>query len=484
MIPPTPLPQPAYRYRTCALRPNWPFLGLLILLGALIPLFVFGGFIVDDFEEHDLGNLTGQGHWEGGTTFQVVDTKPFTGLQSVHHAQDSSRSIRYYSEDPSGTGSFVFFDWFVAGMAGAESYSPLVNIVGCKTLAPTSCYILGGAQIEHNAGQWDFGYRVGAIFTPTSEDIGSEEWHFIGVEWDLSVWKFRVKINSEDWSNWITFDEEDKKEEISEVKSIMVYTKLQELWIDDFVEEYSPELEIIGIAPDSGTEITDFESNLTIQYKYFDWEVHNGFIVNFKDSKIGGLANSVLFEKDDLDPSGTGQEIINLADFGIDSNGRWDLTGLGFGTKIDIQGGMFLTTRGYIDFWTDQLVLDPYYLIINVEGLPDFYVFTDASTWYGVNVDRFDDPTAFFTSVVGLMTPTFEKLGEFGRRTSGLLDANESYDRGYSLGEVFPLINAYIKKIDLFFGGFPLASFFKYLILLMFAGFIIRTILKFIPTLG
>lgn len=243
-------------------------------------------------------------------------------------------------------------------------------------------------------------------------------------------------------------------------------------------------MRIWGIDPATGTEITDLNTEIEIGYEGFDWEIYEGFMVNFRDNKLGVVVNSIQFLADDLDPSGTGEKIINLQDFNFDSNGIWDLTGFGFGTHLDIEGGMFITTRGWIDFWTDDLIDPPYYLTINVEGLPDPYVFTEPEDWYSTNVERFDTPTTLFTSFVGLLSPIFEKVGDFGIRAQAMFDQNEAYDRGYSLGEIFPLLNGYIQKIDQFFGGFPLVSFFKYLILVMLAIFIIRVVMKFIPFFG
>lgn len=454
---PNPIPQPTF------LPSRWLSAGFLVLLGVLIPLFVFGAsdFVIDDFEGYNLGDLAGQGGWEAGASFpslQVNADKFQHGLQSIKSSVSYTEIQKTTAEEiTNGTQSFWFWSELKVGWKIRlleETYPDRIEI---------------------------YNSTAGIRYALTGEvicDVPTSEWINFQIEWDCPINKVRFNCNFAGWTDW------KNSRDLDYISVFYITTEKANIYFDNLTGEYIPEMEIVGISPESGSEITDFGTNLTIEYRYFDWEIYNGFIVNFIDKKIGSLANSILFEKDDLDPSGTGQKTIGLENFGIDSNGRWDLTGLGFGTKLDIEGGMFLTTRGYIDFWTNELVLDPYYLIINVEGLPEFYAFTDAPTWYSANVERFDAPTAFFTSFVNLMTPTFEKLGEFGRKTLTLFDSNESYDRGYALGEIFPLINAYIKKIDLFFGGFPLASFFKYLILLMFAGFIIRTILKFIPMLG
>lgn len=244
-------------------------------------------------------------------------------------------------------------------------------------------------------------------------------------------------------------------------------------------------LKIYGSSPASGTTITDFESpSLSITYQGFDWDIYDGFVVNFRDDVIGVAAKSIQFLAEDLDPSGNGTEVINLADFEIDENGKWYLTALGFGADLDIQGGMFLTTRGYVDFWSDELVDPEYYLNINVAGLPTPYTFDEPETWYSENVLRFDSPTTFFTSFTDIFGPIFEKIAEFGNRILPMFNQTEAYDRGYALGEIFPIARGYISKIDMFFGGFPLASFLTYIILIMLGIFIFRIIMKFIPFLG
>jgi len=458
---PDPTPQPAI------LRLNWLAAGLIILLGSLIPLFVFGAddLIVDDFEAYDLGNLTGQGDWVelpgGYDPLQVNTDDAQSGSKSIKGTSDWTGNIRTESGVANGIQSFWFY------------------------ILPPPNHGLAFGFWENTTRKFYLSGLAGAdvrIMLDGSKEICeviAEEWINLQIEWDAPTNKVRFNCDLAGWGEWENVTSFDYIEKFS-----IAFAK--ESFVDNLTGEYIPQMEIVGISPGTGTEITDFETNLTIEYRNFDWEIYSGFIVNFKDDKIDSLANSVLFEVDDdeLDPSGTGQKTISLNTFGIDTNGKWNLTGLGFGTKLDIEGGMYLTTRGYIDFWTNELVKEPYYLIINVSGLPEFYTFTDAPDWYSTNVDRFVTPTVFFTSVVGLMSPLFEKISEFGRRTLMLFDTNESYDRGFALGEIFPLINGYIEKIDLFFGGFPLGSFFKYLILLMFAGFIIRTILKFIPLFG
>lgn len=459
-------------------------LGVLILLGVLIPLFVFGNgdFIIDDFESYNLGDLVGQGDWTGNAGyFNVTTALPFAGEKSIKSAW-SIQGFKGVTKTP------------VEGKATGV-ISVAVYVENCYDAEHDTCVMLNlygdgiplGASVltAQGGNPLSFGStRYNEDFILVTPNITKLAWHLIQIDFNALAWTYRMKIDSNDWSDYIDLGHPEEKDFINEIDAFKVTAYWSKYYFDEIGGEYIPELGIEGLAPDSGTEITDFDDTLTIKYSNFDWDIYDGFIVNFKDDYLDFLANSVLFEADDLDASGTGEEIISLEDFGIDSNGKWNLTALGFGSELDIQGGLFLTSRGYINFWTGELVKEPYHLIINVEGLPEIYTFSDADEWYSANVERYASSTALFTSFVGLTSEMFQKVGEFANRSSNLFDKNESYERGYALGEIFPLINGYISKIDIFFGGFPLASTFKYLILLMFAGFIIKTVFKFIPLFG
>lgn len=239
------------------------------------------------------------------------------------------------------------------------------------------------------------------------------------------------------------------------------------------------EPQIIATSPTSGSTITSTSTNLIFNYLNLDWDTYDGFIINFKDSK-GVRATSKLFEEADLDPSGSGSETLPLSDFDIDQNGNWYLTGYAYGTTGQF-GGNPPVLYGTIDIYSDELVLDNYYLNFNVEGLSEPYTFASSTDWYSEKVDRFASPTAMFSAFVGLLAPIFEKVADFGTRVQGMLNQTEAYDRGFSLGEVFPILNGYVAKIDGFFGSFPLASFLKYACLIMLAIFIVRAVLHFIP---
>jgi hypothetical protein len=128
-----------------------------------------------------------------------------------------------------------------------------------------------------------------------------------------------------------------------------------------------------------------------------------------------------------------------------------------------------------------------YNLIFNVSGFHTPYSFTDFDTRYTANVPNYGTPSAWATGMIGYLQPILEKVAEFGARIQDYLDTSTAWQRGNDIGSVFPVINAYILKINIFFGGFPIAQFFQWGILIMIGMFSVKIILKllaFIPMIG
>lgn len=451
---------------------KWAVVGFFILLGALVPLCAFADWtapFTDDFEAYNLVKLTGQGGWVGNNYCIVVDDQTYSGTKAVM-SKYGTDGYAYKDFDVSTRGIISF--WFLDVSSGGQAWE-LKEAGGATVFNVKSICNLENCALDYfdrTGGYWK---------TYTNFDF--DKWHNLQIRWFTETETFYYSFNF-DFEGWQEPMSEPYYDDVARFK-MTFYADNEGL---DMIlgEAIEPQMEIKGISPDSGTVITNLDTNLTIEYKLFDWEIYDGFIVNFKNNKTGIFGNSIQFLEADLDPSGTGSKTINLENFGIDYNGRWNLTGIGFGSHLDIEGGMFITTRGWVDFWTDDLVSTPYYLLFDVEELSTPYTFTTAEAWYSANVERFATSTQLFNSFVGLLSPIFEKVGDFGFSVQGMFDQDEAYDRGYGLGEIFPLLNGYVQKIDLFFGGFPLVSFFKYLILVMLAIFIIRIVMKFIPFLG
>lgn len=462
---------------------KWLVVIVLILFGMLIPFLAFGeqeGLFYDTFDDYNLGVLNEQGGWTGSTAFQVVDDITQDGPQSAYITNSSScYSIRKDGAIGKTTGIQSSYFYFDGTMSGITIHT---WIYLTPEIPPGGNF--GYCGFKYNSGtlKWEFSYYLPdpPSLVVIDDDVSVDTWHSVQMEFDSNNWEFRVKLDSNAWSDWIDFAYV-PPEERTDMLGQRILVQGMKLWWDTMGGEISAEPYIEGTLPESGSTITDLDDEITINFYNIDPEIYQGLLVGFKDDKLEVFSDTYDF--DELE-NGTGQFTIPLSTFNFDSNRKWWLRGIAYGSHLDIQGGMFLTTRGWIDFFTDDLVIDPYYLLLDIEGLPTEYIFTDPEDWYGTNVERFDAPTQLFISFVGLLSPVFEKVGDFGVRVQGMFDQDEAYDRGYGLGEIFPLLNGYIQKIDQFFGGFPLVSFFKYLILVMLAIFVIRVVMKFIPFFG
>jgi hypothetical protein len=112
-------------------------------------------------------------------------------------------------------------------------------------------------------------------------------------------------------------------------------------------------------------------------------------------------------------------------------------------------------------------------------------VFPDWATWYAGNSSGgYGTPSAFATSFVGFFTPIFTAMSDTMTNAISITDLVGAYDKGFELSNIFPTAQAYLDKINFFFGGFPLVQFFEFTISLYFGIFLIRAIFKFIPFFG
>jgi len=159
-----------------------------------------------------------------------------------------------------------------------------------------------------------------------------------------------------------------------------------------------------------------------------------------------------------------------ISEFGITENGNWQLKA---NQEWDANTFVDLTPEPAITFNFD------------VAGNSIPYTFVDWDTWYPENAaGGYTAPSDFADSIEGFFEPIFTNAYQFANRTLAYFNADTSYDKGHEIGLVFPTTQAYLNKINVFFGGFPLIQFFEFLIIVMLGIFIIRTIFKFIPFFG
>jgi|GEM_PF-5353159 len=167
---------------------------------------------------------------------------------------------------------------------------------------------------------------------------------------------------------------------------------------------------------------------------------------------------------------------VPLSDFDFDYNGDWVLTAVADYKALQLSD--FLQT-------SDLTSPTGYHLNINFSTLTTPFTFTDWPTWYTNNASGgYSAPSDFGNSFIDFFKPIFENAFGFANQVLKYFDATQAEARGQELGSVFPVADAYLHKIDLFFGGFPLSAFFLFVVIVMMAIFVIRTIFKFIPFFG
>ena len=234
----------------------------------------------------------------------------------------------------------------------------------------------------------------------------------------------------------------------------------------------TPTIEITS--PETGTTITDTATNLVGYWYSIDPVIYQSITLYLDSDFIGEQSVAKIISV----ATTSGTFTIPLSYFGISANGQWNLKGSATYRNTQLS-----------DMYITPDLIDPlgYNLIFDVEGFHTPYAFTDFDTWYDENVLNYETPSAWASGMIGYLQPILEKIAEFGARIQDYLDTSTAWQRGNDIGSVFPVVNAYISKINIFFGGFPIAQFFQWGILIMIGMFAIKIILKllsFIPVIG
>jgi hypothetical protein len=236
-----------------------------------------------------------------------------------------------------------------------------------------------------------------------------------------------------------------------------------------------PPLPVITItAPATGITITNIATNLVGNWSGINPDIYHNITFYFNSNFIGEQSVAKIIPITNW----TGNFSIPLNYFGISTNGQWDLKGSATYANTQLS-----------DMYITPDIISPvgYNLIFDIEGFHTPFTFTDFNTWYSENVLNYEAPSAWASGMMNYLQPILEKIAEFGARIQDYLDTSTAWQRGNSIGSVFPVVNAYILKINIFFGGFPIAQFFQWGILIMIGMFAIKIILKllsFIPIIG
>ena len=219
-------------------------------------------------------------------------------------------------------------------------------------------------------------------------------------------------------------------------------------------------------APNNNSTVTDNAMTLNGSWFLIDHLAYGYLRLWFQNPNNGIYSDTYTITL----TANNGTFQIPFSAFNIKENGNWVLH-----ANAEHDANLFM------DFTPDPA----YTLTFNVSGNTIPYAFTNWNTWYTTNAaGGYSAPSDFANSIEGFFQPIFTNAYEFANNTLAYFNASTAYDKGDQIGLVFPTTQAYLNKINVFFGGFPLIQFFEFLIIVMLGIFIIRTIFKFIPFFG
>lgn len=444
---------------------------LWLVLGSVIDLAL--GFSegwndnLDSYTDESL--LNGQGQWITPKDVRVSNDQAYSSPNGIKRGNDNDPY--FDARGVAMTTGLLSFKFYNTSTADGYGTLFLTNANGSSGGSPTFYWIESGATFNVYYGG---GYPTGTLYTT---GLAMNTWHTAYVEWDTGLDQARIKINELDYSVWFTLD----TGPINEVGGLSIRLGYADnAYFDDFLISgvAPPEPRVWATSPASGTEITDLEQDITINWEGL--QDYDTLYITFSYPQLGIATDAVSY--DIVDIGGEGDMLIPLTDFNFEKNAHWYLKSIASYEGYIIEGGMFLS--GYGSQFTDDLTDSIYYLDISIEGFESFFTMSDFEGWYGDNVTRFATPTAAFVAITGLLEPIYSYIGEFGSKIAVYFDKDEAYSRGYEAGRAIPVFSYYLGQVAFFIGGFPIMSIFLIILLLMVGIFIFKLVIRFIPHFG
>lgn len=443
------------------------------------------------FEDLEIGELAGQDYFSGESGyFSVSNEEAFEGIKSGK-ANVVFPDLREITFDPPdirvGDINEVYFLHFRGDITPFLDIQFLTDQIPPPTYPdfqlalvktdPNSTLLLRRINLVNcETGEWD-GYASTHFL---ADNLPDDEWvevkiliynnHSFKVGWSAPY----IPYTESTFCFWFSETEADV------ILDKLVFFARTNNYFDEFkAEGIPPELEgqVWGINPNSGTEITDLNTTLTIGYQ--DLGNYDSLYVALKHPQTGLFTNAKKY--DILDIGSNGELGINLQNFNIEKNANWYLHAVATYEGYQYEDELFLSDYGWN--WTGDLTDGSYYLDVNIEGFEEIFAMSDFNSWYA-EYSKFDEPTEMFSSIVGTFSPIFSVIGEFGNRIKNYFDVNSAYSKGYEIGKAIPIFSYYTGQITHFLGGFPIISWLLIIILILVGIFIFRIILKFIPFLG
>jgi hypothetical protein len=429
-----------------------------------VPITAPESVFTDNFEGYNLGYLGNQGTWWSGSSWQVESSFKYSGnraLSCVHNSGIGCRSRNNGTPETTGTGSYFFFIDPTSGTGHNETLDTLI-------LNHDESYGCGYFGIYSPSGSSHY-----TLEDDNTQTISMNAWHLLTWEWSGTSVKY--KVDSGAWTTpracW-----GNTPKAIDQFRFDTENSSDATFYIDDIgaIESIPPPTPGVSItAPSNTSTVTSSTTNITGTFTAISPTIYHDLELSFTSGALGEASTPVFIS--DLS-DGSGSFSIPISQFSLPSNGKWYLKA--HATYKNTQLSEMLISD-------DLISPSGYYINLNINGLNTAYQFTNFNTWYSQNsAGGYSAPSDFANSITDFFTPIFERAGGFANQVIQYFNSNEAYDKGNQLGLVFPTTQAYINKINIFFGGFPLIQFFEFSIVVMLGIFIIRTIFKFIPFFG
>lgn len=454
------------------------FIAVLALTLMLLPSLVKGqstGFILDDLESYDVDStIGGQGDWWDEGIMRISDTVSQSGSKSMRTTSSNYENFGHDTDDSltQGTQSFWFYPNEARGTTKIFTIRLWHNNYYNGSALLTASIAWDGTNYKIRLQSED--YLVDGV----DIEVNHAEWNSFEMIWDSTAGAYgkgSIRLNGNEIFSDI--DMTDQAPYTTPTRVIFRTNWDYNFYLDSFGGAIVADPSVDLNSPASGTEITDLDQNITVNYS--DLDDYDTLYLAFRHPFTQISTDAKTYEISNI--GGSGQLEIPLTDFNIEKNGNWYLTAIASYEGYQYEGEYFL--GGYGSNWTDELTNGTDYLDINIDGYEEIFAMSDFESWYNEN-SQFDSPTDMFVSITGFFSPVFSRVGEFGNRITNYFETDQAFSQGRDIGKAIPVFTYYVGQIGTFLGGFPVIKWFMIGILILVGIFIFKVIFKFIPFLG
>jgi hypothetical protein len=428
------------------------------ILGVFIIAFIFifgiisqvqGASILDiDFNDYNLGNLTGQQSWTNpaGASYQVVENSECFEGKSISNAGVFSQAQKNGSVGLD-QGSQVFYFKMNSEESAKYIYQYLLEYPSANALSYVLIY---SDRIVYTLGEGQ---------TTVYYDDIPYEWHLFKIVWDLTINPKVLSYQYEDYDPvWGT-----PYQNISTVQTVKFASTTTVASYIDYLSE-------TGLGCDE--EHCDLCENWYNCQEasccwYWSPYLQESYCV---DCPTGACGTGSLYEM--CANCLTEEDCIQI------DNCYWasdDICKYGTG-----QCGEGLECQ-FCDSQEDCEAHDCYWYddFCWLSTKPSLFSWADYYDEYG----DYETPSGWINDLAENTQKFFEKTGGFLTTFENSFDLREAYQKGADLGKIIPQARGYLAFLDDFVGNLPVGDFFLFTLIFMLAIGVFKAVSKLIQML-